>query len=199
MQIWMNKWLMVFITAVLFSGIGFAVHADEELDALVKKCGMCHGMDGNSPSAGIPSIAGIPEDYFRHTMDAYKNGGRQSELMKSFVHDLSEAEIRLLSDYYLKQTYKPMKQEFDAEKAKQGQALHNKYCIKCHENNGKISVNNYGILAGQGMAYLRQALQDYLDKKRRVNPMMITKLQKLIDAEGQEGIDKLVNFYASVK
>ena len=92
-----------------------------------------------------------------------------------------------------------MKQEFDAEKAKQGQVLHNKYCIKCHENNGKISVNNYGILAGQGIAYLRQALQDYLDKKRRVNPMMITKLQKLIDAEGQEGIDKLVNFYASVK
>ncbi|MGD8567481.1 MAG: c-type cytochrome [Gammaproteobacteria bacterium] len=174
----------------------FSVHADP-IDKTIEKCGMCHGTDGNSPNSTIPSIAGITREYFTHTMDAYKNNGRQSDMMKNFVHSLSKDDIDKLAAYYAKQTFKPRKQEFDPAKAKQGEKLHNQYCEKCHENGGRITQNNYGILAGQWVPYLRQAIQDYLDKKRRVNPMMITKLEKLKKAAGDEGIDQLLHYYAS--
>lgn len=186
--------------AVIVSCIAFIstfTAAAQSVEQLTEKCAMCHGADGNSPNSGIPSIAGITPEYFKHTMDAYKNNGRQSDLMKNFVHTLTKDDIDKLAGFYSQQTFNPRQQQFDPAMAEKGKQLHNKYCEKCHENAGRISENNYGILAGQWMPYLRQAIQDYLDKKRRVNPMMITKLEKLQQAAGKEGIEQLLNYYAS--
>ncbi len=83
--------------------------------------------------------------------------------------------------------------------AEKGKKLHNKYCEKCHEDAGRITENNYGFLAGQWVPYLRQAIQDYLDGKRRVAPMMITKLEKLEEEAGKEGIDQILHYYASLQ
>ena len=171
----------------------------ESIEKLTEKCGMCHGSDGNSPTSSIPSIAGITREYFIHTMDAYKNNGRQSDMMKTFVHSLTKEDINKLAEYYGKQTFKPREQEFDPAMAEKGKQLHHKYCEKCHENAGRITQNNYGILAGQWVPYMRQAIQDYLDKKRRVNPMMITKLEKLKQAAGKDGIEQVLHYYASLK
>lgn len=186
----------VFVLCCIALISAITAHA-EPIDQIIEKCSMCHGADGNSSNPTIPSIAGITPEYFSHTMDAYKNNGRQSEMMKNFVHSLSKDDINKLATYFSKQTFKPRKQEFDPAKAEQGKKLHNKYCAKCHENGGRITENNYGILAGQWVPYLRQAIQDYLDKKRRVNPMMITKLEKLKKAAGDDGIEQLLNYYAS--
>ena len=49
------------------------------------------------------------------------------------------------------------------------------------------------------MPYLTQAIKDYLDEKRRVAPMMVTKLKALKEEAGDEGIEQLVHYYASVK
>ncbi|MGD8571837.1 MAG: c-type cytochrome [Gammaproteobacteria bacterium] len=171
----------------------------EPIEKVIEKCNMCHGKNGNSPSSTIPSIAGMTEEYFMHTMDAYKNNGRQSDMMKSFVHSLSKEELEKLADYYAKQTFIPREQEFDPAMAKKGEKLHNKYCEKCHEQAGRITENNYGFLAGQWAPYLRQAIQDYLDDKRRVPPMMITKLKKLKEEAGEEGIDQILHYYASLQ
>jgi len=185
------------IFALLITAIPVSVTA-EDIEAVKKKCGMCHGSDGNSPNSSIPSIAGITEEFFAHTMDAYQNNGRPSDLMKPYVHNLSAEDISALAKFYSKQTFKPVKQKFDPEKAKRGEVLHNKYCEKCHENAGRITENNYGYLAGQWTPYLRQAIQDYLDKKRHVAPMMVTKIEKLKEEAGNEGIDDVLNYYASI-
>ena len=171
----------------------------EDVNKLVQQCGMCHGQDGNSPNSTIPSIAGMTEEFFRHTLDAYKNDGRKSDMMKNFVHNLTGDDIDQMAAYYNKQTYKAREQQFDQAKAEQGKLLHDKYCEKCHENSGRITENNYGVLAGQWMPYLSQAIKDYLDGKRHVAPMMVTKLKALKQEAGDEGIEQLVNFYASVK
>jgi sulfide dehydrogenase cytochrome subunit len=191
-----ENWCATFLLCCTTLISALTVHA-EPIDKTIEKCGMCHGTDGNSPNSTIPSIAAITPEYFIHTMDAYKNNGRQSDMMKNFVHSLSKDDIDKLATYYAKQTFKPRKQEFDPAKAEQGKKLHYKYCEKCHENGGRITENNYGILAGQWVPYLRQAIKDYLDKKRRVNPMMITKLEKLKKAAGDEGVEQLLHYYAS--
>ena len=189
----------LFITLGTFIIIApVAVQADD-LEQLIKQCGMCHGQDGNSPSSTIPSVAGLPLEYFKHTMDAYRNDGRKSELMKSFVHTLTEHQIEEIGLFYQAQKYIPRDQKYDVAKAEKGKVLHDKYCEKCHENEGRITENNYGVLAGQWMPYLTQAIKDYLDGKRRVAPMMVTKLKALKAEAGDEGIDQLVNYYASVK
>jgi len=162
------------------------------------QCRMCHGEDGNSPTSNIPSIAGITKSYFRHVMDAYKNKGRPSEIMKRFVHDLDDASIEKLADFYSRQKWKKTAQSFDPAKAKKGKQLHLRYCEKCHENSGRSSENNFGLLAGQWTDYLRAALQAYQDKTRRVNPMMLTKLKRLQDEAGKEGIEDVLNYYASL-
>ena len=171
----------------------------DDLDKLIKQCGMCHGQDGNSPNSTIPSIAGLPLEYFNHTMDAYKNDGRKSDMMKNFVHSLTEHQLEEIGIYYQQQTWIPREQKFDQAKAEKGKVLHDKYCEKCHENEGRITDNNYGVLAGQWMPYLTQAIKDYLDEKRRVAPMMVTKLKALKEEAGDEGIEQLVHYYASVK
>lgn len=186
------------LVALLISVLPAGTSA-EDLEEVKKKCGMCHGADGNSPNSSIPTIAGMTREFFAHTMDAYQNNGRPSDLMKPYVHNLSSEDITKLAEFYANQTFKPVKQEFDPEKAKRGEPLHNKYCEKCHENAGRITENNYGFLAGQWMPYLRQAIQDYLDKKRRVNPMMVTKLEKLQEEAGKEGVEDVLHYYASLK
>jgi len=178
-----------FVAAPLFA---------DTLPESLSQCRMCHGEDGNSPTSNIPSIAGITKDYFRHVMDAYKNNGRPSEIMKRFVHNLDNASIEQLADFFAKQTFKPTAQAFDKTLAQKGQRLHQQYCEKCHENGGRISENNFGILAGQWTDYLRMAIQAYLDKTRSVNPMMLTKLKKMQEETGKDGIEHLLNYYASL-
>lgn len=194
------KQYLKYILLLFFANMAL-VHAvdDNQLQELVKQCGMCHGLDGNSVAPANPSIAGMTRQYFIHTFDAYRNDGRHSDMMKMFVHNLNEEQTIALADYYAKQKFIPRDQEFDSEKAKQGKVLHDKYCEKCHENAGRITENNYGFLAGQWTPYLKKVMKDYLDKKRNAPPMMITKTQKMIEAHGEESIDLLMHYYASLK
>lgn len=170
-----------------------------DVASLVQPCGMCHGPDGNSTNPTIPSIAGITIEYFKHAMDAYKNDGRKSDMMKNFVHSLTKSDIDKIAAYFNKQQRKHIEQKFDPALAEKGKALHMRYCEKCHENSGQITENNYGVLAGQWMPYLKNAINEYLDNKRKVNPMMIKKLKAMKAAAGEAGINQLVNYYASVK
>lgn len=171
----------------------------ENLEEMIKQCGMCHGADGNSMAPVNPSIAGMTQDYFKHTLDAYKNNGRQSDMMKMFAHTLNGEQINGLAKFYAKQTFKPRDQKYDADKAKKGKVLHDKYCEKCHEEAGRITVNNYGFLAGQWTPYLKKVIQDYVDKKRNAPPMMMIKLKKMEETHGKESVDLLMHYYASLQ
>jgi sulfide dehydrogenase cytochrome subunit len=174
-------------------------HSGEVLDQLVTQCGACHGMDGNSTSPAIPSIAGINENYFKYAIEEYRNGNRKSDLMKGFVNTLSAQEIDKLAKYYEKQTYKSKQQAFDEALAKKGKVLHDKYCAKCHDNNGYVDPYSYGILAGQGIPYLQSAIKDYLNGTRKANSIMLAKLKRVQNEVGEKGFEQLVQFYASVK
>ena len=194
-----STFLKTLVIIIPLVGIPASSSLADDLKQLIAQCGMCHGNDGNSPSAAVPSVAGFSLEFFRHTMDAYKNDGRKSEVMKSFVHTLTEHQLDEIGIYYEKQPFIPREQKFDAALAKKGKVLHDKYCEKCHENEGRITDNNYGVLAGQWMPYLMQAMKDYLDGKRRVAPMMVTKLKALKQEAGEEGLEQLVHYYASVE
>lgn len=178
-------------------------HADavipESLNKLISQCGACHGMDGNSVINTFPSIAGISENYFTYVIQEYTNGNRKSDVMKNLAAELSVEDIDQLAKYYAKQTYKSRDQAVDENLAQKGQVIHETYCAKCHENNGFPDQYSYGILAGQWMPYLRQAINDYLDGTRKTNPMMLIKLNRVKNEIGDQGFEQLAHFYAGVK
>jgi sulfide dehydrogenase cytochrome subunit len=171
----------------------------ETIDKLTSQCAGCHGTGGNSTIKTIPSIAGISENYFKYVMQEYKNGSRKSAVMNNFAVELSEEDIDRLATYYARQTFKSRNQAFDKDLAKKGKAIHEKYCAKCHDNIRSPDQYSYGILAGQWIPYLRQAIKEYLNGTRKTNPMMKIKLNRVKTEIGDKGFEQLVNFYASVE
>ncbi len=84
---------------------------DAKIDRLVRKgdasrmlvpCASCHGAHGEGKDI-TPAISGQVPEYFVRTMQAYKAKHRLNDVhegMAQFTHDLTDAEIQALADYY---------------------------------------------------------------------------------------------------
>ena len=164
---------------------------------LANTCAGCHGTNGSSVGPASPTIAGISPDYFIETMEAYQTGERPSTIMGRIAKGYSEKEIDLMANYFSKQPFVRLPQDYDAKAAKLGKRLHKKYCEKCHEEDGRSSEDDAGILAGQWQTYLRFNMEDFTSGKRPMEKKMKKRMGKLDKAHGQAGIDALVHFYAS--
>ncbi len=170
-----------------------------DVDRLVQQCAGCHGSDGNSKNEMFPSFGGVGIGYFKYAMETYRSGNRNFAVMKSLAEGLSETEIDQLARHFERQVYQAGEQTVDENLAAQGKVVHEKYCAKCHDNGGRAGGDNYGVLAGQWMSYLRQAFKSYLDGTRKTNVVMQTKLNKVQDEIGAEGFEQLLHYYASEK
>lgn len=164
---------------------------------LANTCAGCHGTNGSSVGPASPTIAGISVDYFIETMEAYQTGERPSTIMGRIAKGYSEKEIDLMADYFSKQPFVRLPQDYDAKATKLGKRLHKKYCEKCHEDDGRSSEDDAGILAGQWQTYLRFNMEDFTSGKRPMEKKMKKRMGQLDKAHGQTGIEALVHFYAS--
>ena len=81
--------------------------------------------------------------------------------------------------------------------AKKGAKLHDKYCDKCHADNGTDPEDESGQLAGQWTTYLRYQLEDVKDGSRDTGKKMRKQFNKMHKKEGDAGIQALLDFYAS--
>ena len=61
-------------------------------------CVTCHQVSGQAD--GIPSIVGVPEDYFVRALVEYKTNVRVNEVMKNRVANLTNEEIAALAAYF---------------------------------------------------------------------------------------------------
>lgn len=69
----------------------------------VKRCELCHGVNGNSTDPTRPALAAQREDYLEKVLNAYKSGVRQSPEMTAMTAVLSENDIKNLAAYYAHQ------------------------------------------------------------------------------------------------
>jgi sulfide dehydrogenase cytochrome subunit len=191
------------IGALALSASSAAFAADKPLmsgasaSMLANTCAGCHGTNGASIGPASPSIGGISAVYFEEVMAGFKSGEINSTIMTRIAKGYSEDEIKLMGEYFSKQPFVMAKQEFDADKAKKGAKLHDKYCEKCHADNGTSAEDDSGILMGQLTPYLHYTLADFKSGKREMTKKMKKKVNQLIKKEGDEGFDALLNFYAS--
>ena len=95
------------INIMLAAGLLFVPAAQaEELSRaamLSASCEGCHGPNGRSPGA-IPTIAGKSAEYLRETLEGFRSDDSEATVMGRHVKGYSEEEIRLISEYFSKQS-----------------------------------------------------------------------------------------------
>ena len=66
-------------------------------------CQACHGLDGNSPTADYPKLAGQYPDYLAKALRDYKSGARKNPIMAGMAGALTTNDIDNLAAYYASQ------------------------------------------------------------------------------------------------
>ena len=189
---------------MLFFLAGPATAAD--LDTLKADCDVCHGPLGVSSNPDVPIIAGQTPEFIAKTLRGfqmwdrpcvkftYESGpkaGTKTDMCK-LAAKLGDAEITALSDWYSAQVFVPVKQDFDAELAMAGEALHAKDCEKCHEQGGSIAARG-PRLAGQWTPYLTSTIKFVPTGEYMCPPMM----ERKVAGFSKEQVAQLLNYYAS--
>ncbi|MCI5076534.1 c-type cytochrome [Oricola sp.] len=82
-----------------FADIVLAMEGDPDYgEYLAGECVTCHQASGHAD--GIPSIVGLPRDYFITALFEYKTNVRRNEVMKLRVANLANEEIAALAAYF---------------------------------------------------------------------------------------------------
>ena len=193
--------------ASLVAAFGLAAGASAGAPAKAAGCNDCHGKDGISTHADMPTIAGMPSISHEDQLTAYKNKERPCAKVKfvsgnhpadakddmcSIASKLSDEEITELADYYAGLKFVPFKNTVDATKVAAGKKYHAANCEKCHSKGGSSAEDDAGILAGQPKAYLTLAMKELREGKRPMQEKKAPKIKAVKDADAEA----LIEFYA---
>ena len=129
-------------------------------------CGACHGANGNSPSADVPSLAGQPKQFITTQLVMFREGRRLNPVMAALTANMSNADINALGGHYAAMpamaTAAPQSDDHQKAGRARAEALN---CVQCH---GAALKGQQHIprLAGQQAAYLRTQLQGFKAQTR---------------------------------
>jgi sulfide dehydrogenase cytochrome subunit len=197
-----NKYLVLTALVACFSAASAS-----DMDAIMDNCNGCHGDNGVSQWADVPTIAGIDafgtadqlfmyRDEERPCAESeYRQGdtSRAATTMCAVAADLSDEDIEALGDAYGGFDFVPAAQDFDAALAEAGAAIHEQQCDKCHSDGGSNVEDEASILAGQWMGYLETTFAQYLADERPQDK----KMKEKMDALSADDVKALVHYYAS--
>ncbi len=146
---------------------------------IVESCRSCHSQTERfQKSEAIPSLDGLPVEYFVPALKSYVSGERKNEIMAQFKGSLTEQDIYNLAAYFAARVPKK------APATGNGNAANGKLaaraCAGCHGYDGNSLNPNIPNLAGQSARYLIKATRDYRDGARR-SQLMSTPVKKLSD------------------
>ncbi len=82
----------------------FVCAAHAQVEERIKACAACHGADGNSVTAGIPSIAAQPKIFTENYLVMTREGIRGNEVMQGLLKGVPDREIVALAIYFSKRT-----------------------------------------------------------------------------------------------
>ena len=204
-----------------------ALHADQHgdggsmasVDMLTGACEACHGPSGGSVGPATPSLAGLPAVYFIGAMLSYKHAqdleaaekeaasdasledveifARQGTIMNRIAPGYTLAEIKTMAHHFANMPVTQAAQEFDADRARSGEALHMDNCEKCHEEGGRSTEDDMIPLAGQWMPYLHYSMADFHSGTRGMPKKMKSRLKEVMETAGEDGLADIINYYAS--
>jgi cytochrome c553 len=161
-----------------------ALAADARLPQLLAQCAACHGVDGNSATPNIPSLAGQPEFFLFNQLFLMREGVRQIPVMAPLVKDLTDAEIEGLAKHFTALPPKPSGETIDrALVARAAPLAENLRCASCHLPT-LAGQDQMPRLAKQRIDYMVAALKAFRDNTRSgADTMMTAVVVGLSDAD----------------
>ncbi len=157
-------------------------------------CVACHGDDGNSVRADIPSIAEQNPAYFIEQMLIFQREGRYPEMMHGFAEQFAAAEIVALALHYA-QLPRTVKIPVDRQLGAQGEALYQNHCASCHGARGEGVGEVFAAIHKQRPDYLVRTMQRYRtgDIQRRSHEM-----EEIIGDWPEQTIRQLAHYIAGL-
>lgn len=140
-------------------------------------CAGCHGMDGNSPLAANPKLAGQNASYLQAQIKHFKEGKRVNATMAPMVKGLTDQDIADIAVYYSQQKAKVG--AASETLVARGEKIYRggipeagvPACTGCHGPQGEGNPGSkYPALSGQHASYTETQLLSYR-KEQRTNPM----------------------------
>ncbi|MGE5117757.1 MAG: c-type cytochrome [Betaproteobacteria bacterium] len=133
-------------------------------------CASCHGVDGNSRRASVPTLAGQYGDYLERQLHLFHDQGqrRASGVMGAIAVHLTDAQMHDLADYFSHQPLLPAQQPKLDDVARGASiwldGLPDKgvtACAACHGVHARGLSEAYPRLAGQGADYVATQLREF--------------------------------------
>lgn len=132
-------------------------------------CAGCHGDVGVSQIPGIPSLIGLDPKYLVDAMQAYKNGQRKNDTMKSMLAAVNETAMDNVALFYALQAPARAKTPAAGDPAAGKAAAAS--CSGCHGEGGVSGSPATPSLAGQDAQYIAAALAAYKNGSRANDTM----------------------------
>ncbi|WP_242479359.1 c-type cytochrome [Lamprobacter modestohalophilus] len=189
-----QAWLL----AMLLAGFALGAQAEGVRSAamLSHTCAGCHGTDGASAGAAMPTIAGMDKGYLVKVLEDYKDDVRPSTIMGRIMRGYSDQEIAAIASFFADRPWVSTERPIDGELAYQGELIHQQRCESCHADGGRGQDARSPRLAGQWGPYIQYALEtcrargESCKKRQGAERVMV-----LEDAE----IQALAHYYESQK
>jgi cytochrome c553 len=148
-------------------------------------CLACHGAGGLSRVPETPSLAGQPQFFTVAQLFLFRDGRRGNAAMTAAAKDLTNDDLRALSDYFAKlPPPEPPAESADPARAARGRALASQHhCTVCH-NPDFSGREQMPRLAHQREDYLLKAMREYKSGARiGYAGAMAVELRELTDAD----------------
>ena len=163
----------------------------EQGKKLAVACAKCHGADGNSTIAGIPSLAGQQPHYLVVAIQEYLKKERKAAPMHGLLPTLTNLDMETLALYFASQTPAQRASPASGDPAA-GEPL-SAVCGGCHGAHGVSTDSATPSLAGQDVRYLVDAIKAYRTTRKREN------MRLYITGLSDKDIGNIAAFYSVQK
>lgn len=181
------------VFGMILAGFLGSAQAADRIEDVAETCNGCHGANGVSENATIPSIGGQPETYLKKVLLEWKTGVRHSEAMEGLIKDYSDEQIGALAAHFAKKPWTPVAQKIDASLVKRGEDA-SRRCAGCHGDRGAAHDGETPNLNGQWAEYLEMDVVKFRDGSMAVpNQKMLKAIKKL----SVEELKAVAAYYAS--
>jgi cytochrome c553 len=162
---------------------------------LLETCARCHGDQEPPSSLLVPTLQGQPAARLAATLRNYRDGLRDSGIMRTAAAQLSSAEIDRLAAHYAALTPPPRVDAVDREAVARGRSMATQgiaergvpACLSCH---GAGARADYPRLAGQPRRYLAGQLAAWREGLNDRSPTgkIMAPIARLLTAQEAEDL-----------
>lgn len=171
------------VATLLLASLASAQDEFAPVREMIQTCTACHGESGASKMPENPILAGQQFYYLYLQLKDFKSGARASEIMGPLVQPLQPEQMKLLAQFYSKQTWPSIGHAAERASVDIAQRVTDSGgCVACHlgDFRGNSAVPR---LAGQHPEYLKRTMLAYKNRVRTNSPEMVALLSTFSEQE----------------